>query len=168
MAKMKLPKKIKFFTHLVRVKLPDLRCRKGRPCTRSSQTKQKGEVSGVLQVFNTYCKGLKIHQVIVPDCPDHPHSDHDIELALGDADVRILDWRKNDMSISMLRVVAPNIEKLHLYSSGNEDVVEYWSSYLGLSRFPQVGFPNSMQLEQQNGVCPRYTTNKAPPIVECN
>ena len=74
----------------------------------------------------------------MPDCPEHPYLDSAITKALQGADVRILNWRKKDISIAGLRKAAPNVGSLHLYSSGNLDVLRYWTSYQGLCQFKEV------------------------------
>ena len=67
-------------------------------------------------------------EVIVPDCPIHPHSDEEIKKSLKDVKVRSVHWRKRDLSISSLRHAFQNVERLHLYSSGNNDILEYWAN----------------------------------------
>jgi hypothetical protein len=136
----KVKKRVNFFQHLRRVRFPNLSCKPGRPCSISGFRRSGHENKGVIQVLKseTYCKDLQIHELIVPDCPDHPHSHQDIENALDGTDVRILDWRKKDISITTLQKVVPNVEVLNLYSSGNQDVLDYWTSYTGLYRFSKV------------------------------
>jgi hypothetical protein len=113
-------------------------------CARSSVGRAAAGDWNILHVLRKYFHNRdvqSVHEVIIPDCPEHAHSDKDIEEALVNMDVRILDWRKKDISITTLRKVASNLDTLHLYSGGNSDVIEYWTSYQGLYRFPKVGPP---------------------------
>jgi hypothetical protein len=141
--------RLQFFDNLIIVKLPDLRCRPDLSCPRSKQIFSAEKKSGVLQLFQKFLRGKHIHEIVVPDCPDHPHTNQEIEDILADSDVRVLNWRRADISITMLRKVAPNIESLHLYSSGNQDVLDYWTSYFGLYRFEKVSSsPTVLQSKQ--------------------
>lgn len=128
-----------FFDYLVKVRLPDLRCRPGFPCAKAEEISSNKETRGVVFLFEKFLKGKIIHEIIVPDCPEHPHSDAEIKLVLQGTRVKILDWRKKDISITMLQNVAPELEILNLYSSGNQDILEYWTSYFGLYRHKKVG-----------------------------
>lgn len=92
----------------------------------------------------------KILKIVVED--DHPpsteaknfrhaHSDAAIEQALSDFDIEIWDWRKIDMSIETIAKVAPNVREMHLYYSGNNAVLQGWSSSKGLGLLkPRVSY----------------------------
>src|SRR5208282_4980410 len=81
-------------------------------------------------------------EVTVPDCPIHPHSDEAIIQCLKGLHVRHLDWRKRDLSVATLLQAAPEVEEVHLYSSGNLDVLSHWASYEGLYHLPKVFCPS--------------------------
>ncbi|OCK77506.1 hypothetical protein K432DRAFT_427966 [Lepidopterella palustris CBS 459.81] len=117
------------FPFLKYVRLPDLQCSAKRPCI---TTPYGGRIDPeALQVFN-YLRGkgvTHIDEVTVPDCMLHPHSDQEIKDSLRGIRVRSIDWRKKDLSISSLQDDFRRVEELHLYSSGNKDVLDYWAKY---------------------------------------
>lgn len=49
-----------------------------------------------------------------------------------------LNWQKFDICIDTIHELAPNLQVLYLYSSGNSAVLRYWASTQGLKRFKQV------------------------------
>jgi hypothetical protein len=85
------------------------------------------------------CKKVRhIFEVHIEDCQFTPHSEEDIESALNRFDVRLLDWRRADMSIDAALGAAPNVEALYLYSSGNPAVIDHWMGPNGVRRLKRV------------------------------
>jgi len=78
-----------------------------------------------------------IKSIKVLDCFVHPHSNLKIKACLKGFDVTCLNWRKRDLSLNLVKEVAPEIKELHLYSSGNEDVLHFWAQ-TGLSQLKSV------------------------------
>jgi hypothetical protein len=71
----------------------------------------------------------RICDLRVPDSFSHPVSDEDIERLLGKQfNVWGFDWRKLDLDIEVVRTAAEDVEKLHLYSSGNWPVLFCWAT----------------------------------------
>jgi len=89
------------------------------------------------------CKGVgHIYEVRVEDSLQNPHSEENIENALMDLNVRSLDWRRVDLSICTILACAPNVEKLHLYSSGNLAAIDHWLGNHGTSTLTKVRHTN--------------------------
>lgn len=83
----------------------------------------------------------KILEVTVKDDENEPHCDEAIEMALKDFEVERLDWQKIDLGCDVLWNAARDVREVHLYSSGNNDILRGWSSKNGLARLPKVMCP---------------------------
>ena len=120
--------------------MPNLVCSAIKSC--SSLSHGVRNVPEALTVFKVLqVKGVThIVEVIVPDCPIHPHKNKDIIESLCSFHVRILDWKKRDLSVELLRRASPEVEELHLYSSGNQGILDQWASDEGLCRLEKVYF----------------------------
>ncbi|OIW30896.1 subtilisin-like protein [Coniochaeta ligniaria NRRL 30616] len=89
-----------------------------------------------LFIFNWLrdCRDVeRVFQVRVDDCRHCPTSEEDIEAALSGLDVKHLDWRRTDLSVSSIVAAAKNVETLHLYSSGNLAALDHWFGPEGVS-----------------------------------
>lgn len=97
-----------------------------------------------LKIFNFLReRGVqRVKAVKVQDCVIHPHSSSTIKACLEKFDVYSLDWRKHDMSLIHVKDFAPNIQRLNLYSSGNEDILHYWAE-IGVPRLKKVNRKNA-------------------------
>jgi hypothetical protein len=85
------------------------------------------------------CKGVEhILEIRVDDGEFSRHSEEDIEASLTRFDVRDLDWRRVDLSIDSVMRAAPNVERLHLYSSGNLGTIDHWLGRYGIQRLSNV------------------------------
>jgi hypothetical protein len=130
---------VSFDTMLKSVRLPDLQCQGDSPCTELHHgLRNPGEAPPLFNYLRLKHKVAEIFEIIVPDCPIHPHSNDAIRTSLNGFRVRHLDWRKKDLSLETVNRAAPNLESLCLYSSGNADVLGHWASVNGLGRFKEV------------------------------
>jgi hypothetical protein len=80
----------------------------------------------------------KIFHLSVTDSLHEPHSEETIEEAVKHFDIEILDWRRIDLSIRTIRDAAPNVRRLHLYSSGNWAALDHWIGPDGVCTLPKV------------------------------
>jgi hypothetical protein len=60
-----------------------------------------------------------------------------------DHDSTALDWRRVDLSICTILACAPNVEELHLYSSGNLAAIDHWLGNHGTSTLTKVRHTNN-------------------------
>lgn len=72
-------------------------------------------------------KVKRIIRVIVDDKDDVPHSEEAIQRALKDFSVEIWDWQKYEICTETILAVAPDVEEVHLWWSGNNAVLRGWS-----------------------------------------
>jgi hypothetical protein len=143
---------IEFSSTLKAVNLPDLQCSEysgidsditgpgiapSNKCGRKYGVRSTYEAVDVFNFLRVEREVRCVKSVKVPDCIVHPHPNLKIRECLRDLDIRSLHWRKRDLSLSLVKEVAPNVAELHLYSSGNEDVLRFWSQ-TGLSELPEV------------------------------
>ena len=166
---------IQFSTYMQAIELPELECTPDKPC-HDPKARSHGEGCAVC-VFGTlkrdhqdkYGRQVEyVHKIVVPDCLDHPHTNEEIENALAGLDVRVLDWRKKDISLMLLRKVARNVERLHLYSSGSTELLSYWTSYMGLYRFRKVKSPIAIHvLIRKTNLCNGIATRSYHYPLEC-
>jgi len=80
----------------------------------------------------------RIFKITVEDMGSNPHSDEGIQDALSDFGVEIWDWRKLDICSETILKAAPMVQKLNLYSSGNNAVFRSWACKHGLARLEKV------------------------------
>ena len=80
----------------------------------------------------------QILSVDVPDCLDQPHTDEEIVKCLGDIIIETLSWKKKDLPVQTLLKAVPQVQVLHLYSSGNQAVLSHWTSPVGLCLLQKV------------------------------
>ncbi|KAG0131236.1 hypothetical protein HOY82DRAFT_560245 [Tuber indicum] len=80
----------------------------------------------------------KIIEVRVLDNEDPPHSDEIIEKSLKNFDVEVLNWFKFDLCSETILKAAPNVQEVHLYSSGNNAVLHAWSGCDGLAKLSKL------------------------------
>ncbi|KAF2729240.1 hypothetical protein EJ04DRAFT_556217 [Polyplosphaeria fusca] len=87
-----------------------------------------------LAIFDwLYGKGVRhIFRVIVTDHEDVPHSDAVIIRCLNRFGVERLDWRRFDLSSAAIFKAVPHVTQLKLYCSGNDAILNSWSSNKGL------------------------------------
>ncbi|KFA70874.1 hypothetical protein S40288_09923 [Stachybotrys chartarum IBT 40288] len=78
-----------------------------------------------------------IVKVTVIDDVEPSHSDEAIEQCLGKLDVRVWDWFKFDLCSDVIVSSANNVSQVTLYSSGNNAVLNGWSSPRGLASLPK-------------------------------
>ena len=72
------------------------------------------------------------------DNKDPSHSDQIIEESLKGFDVEVLDWFKFDLCSETILEAAPDVKEVHLYSSGNNAVLQAWSGCDGLKKLTKV------------------------------
>jgi hypothetical protein len=80
----------------------------------------------------------RIFHLSVADSLHEPHSEETIEDAIKPFDIKILDWRRIDLSIRTIRDAAPNIRRLRLYSSGNWAPLDHWIGADGVCTLQKV------------------------------
>ena len=130
--------RVAFDSSLRIVKLPELQCTRSQPCSSLEYGLRTGDSAPVPSIFNylvSDTNGRPVRRILeenVRDCSLHPHSNSSIRKCLGMMEVKLLNWRKKDLDLNVIKSAAPNVEELTLYSSGNEDVLTSWTSYKGL------------------------------------
>ena len=82
----------------------------------------------------------KILELKVNDALHDPHSEEIIEEAIKDFDIETLNWKRTDLSINTVQKAAPNVRKLHLYSSGNWVSLSHWLGPEGVIMLKKVRF----------------------------
>ncbi|KAI0400668.1 hypothetical protein F4802DRAFT_619718 [Xylaria palmicola] len=101
------------------------------------------DFEGIFDVLKE--KGVrKILRLIVDDDDACLHQDDMIQEKLKDFEIEELQWRKMDLSSSVLRHAVPHARTLRLFSSGNHSVLRDWSSADGLN---ELGMLQSVYLK---------------------
>ncbi|KAF4626456.1 hypothetical protein G7Y89_g11703 [Cudoniella acicularis] len=98
-------------------------------------TKMTSTQTDILCIFDwlCICKGVRnILEVRVQDSRYTPYSEEDIEDSLSQLEIQELDWRRTDLSIYTILACAPDVERLHLYSSGNLATIDHWTGPNGV------------------------------------
>jgi len=86
-------------------------------------------------------KGVKkIIRLVVDDDAETPHSDEVIE-ELSCFEIEEWDWRRIDLCSERIKIAAPRVRTLSLYSSGNSAVLWSWSGVDGLPGLEYVRHP---------------------------
>lgn len=80
----------------------------------------------------------EVLRIIVEDDLDNPHSDEVIVTAIKGLGVEVWDWKKYDICSETIREAAPDVQVVHLYTSGNNAVLRGWSDQDGLRRLTKV------------------------------
>lgn len=83
----------------------------------------------------------KIFKVTVHDDTPPHHTDRAIVEYLKDFGVEIWDWKRVDLSSEVIRKASPEVREISLYCSGNQAVLNGWSSTGGFTdrtKFPKV------------------------------
>lgn len=145
-----LSKHVRFETILHHVDLPNMSVQKGDNWFKGApdleeRFKAIRDLTGVgradlAKVFmwlrnNGVRKILEIHAV---DSSGTSHCDEAIELSIQGFDVEVLNWERVDISSDVFANSAPDVRELHLYASGNNEVLRGWSSKDGLPRLKKV------------------------------
>ena len=99
---------------------------------------RRDEVSKVLRWLYDIKGVRKIYQLVVPDYFVDPHTEETIENAIKPFEVETLDWRRLDLGIDSIQASAPEVRRLHLYSSGNRAALSHWYSSEGIKTLKQV------------------------------
>lgn len=89
----------------------------------------------------------KILEIVVIDSEESSHSDESIQNALEGFEVEIWDWRRSDITSSVIASSSSVVKDLTLYFSGNETILEDWCGSGGFANeilFPEVGMPMSL------------------------
>jgi len=81
----------------------------------------------------------EILRIIVEDDPEHPHDDETIERTIKGLGVEVWDWKKYDISSETIRIAAPDVREVYLYTTGNSAVLLGWSDQDGLRNLKNVG-----------------------------
>ncbi|KAK6949938.1 hypothetical protein Daesc_008261 [Daldinia eschscholtzii] len=116
------------------------------PSFEAGTPKRRTEAVSILQWLRK-CKNVKcVFKLRVQDSRHHPHSEEDIEKALEKLDVRELDWRRVDLSVTSVFEAIPGVEKLWLYSSGSMVALDHWLGENGLRKLPKVSLFESSVL----------------------
>ena len=108
--------------------------------TKSEHTKPDTDRNSVVDVFE-YLHNKGVTHIIyleVGSDPDFAQSDIAITRSIKPFTVAELNWKKTDISSDILREAAPNVRKLHLYSSGNMGVLKSWGAENGLPSLSKV------------------------------
>lgn len=112
--------------------------------SKSKHTKSTIDSDTVANIFKClyYRKAVThiIHLEVGSD-PDLAESDDAIIQSLEHIEVDELDWKKTDISSHVLLQAAPNVRRIHLYSSGNMGVLKSWAAEDGLCRLCKVCHP---------------------------
>jgi hypothetical protein len=91
------------------------------------------EVKYVLQWLRRVKGVRKILKLHILDSYYQPHAEEAIEEALDGLCVEELDWKRVDLSIRTVKMVAGDVQKLHLYSSGSWTPLCHWMSTDGIN-----------------------------------
>lgn len=109
------------------------------------------EVWEILSWLKNDKKVRGIYELSVRDSCYLSHTEHVIRLCLKGFDVEVLDWRRLDLSLSVLHehkdkatLVCPNLKTLRLYA-GSWPAIAYWTSEESLSFLN--GFPRLTQVD---------------------
>ena len=138
--------KVAFDSSLKIVKLPELHCTLENPCDPLAFGLRTGDTAPAPRIFNFLASEghgqpvRNVTEVDVRDCPIHPHTNSSIQGCLATRNVKILNWRKKDFDLNIVKKVAPAVEELTLYSSGNMDVLNSSTSDGGLKQLANVRF----------------------------
>ena len=145
-----LSKHVRFETILHHVDLPNMSVQKGDNWFKGvtdfeDRFKAIRDLTGVgradfPKVFmwlrrNGVQKILEIHAM---DSAGPSHCDEAIELSIQGFQVEVLNWERVDISSDVFFNAAPDVRELHLYASGNNEVLRGWSSKDGLTRLKKV------------------------------
>ncbi|KAI0531583.1 hypothetical protein GGR58DRAFT_229212 [Xylaria digitata] len=134
---------LRFESILQYVQIPQYPFRIRRAPSRSSTadvTEAKHEKTGTgrkdfADIFDVLKKKdvRKIHRLVVDDDDTCLHEDETIER-LSHFEIEEFQWKKLDLSSSVLRHAVPYVRTLRLFSSGNHSVLRDWSSADGLNQ----------------------------------
>jgi hypothetical protein len=80
----------------------------------------------------------KIISLSTTDSRLDPHSEEVIEKAVARFGVERLDWKRLDLPIMSIFKSAKNLQRLCLYSSGNQAVVQHWLGDQGICQLEKV------------------------------
>ncbi|KAH8684970.1 hypothetical protein BGZ61DRAFT_548742 [Ilyonectria robusta] len=83
----------------------------------------------------------KILEIVVIDSEESSHSDESIQNALEGFEVEIWDWRRSDITSSVIASSSSVVKDLTLYFSGNETILEDWCGSGGFANeilFPEL------------------------------
>lgn len=78
------------------------------------------------------------------------HTDEAICKCLEGFDIEVWDWRKIDISTEVIARSSGEIQKIYLYSSGNQAVLKGWASAGGFDdrdKFPEVSLIATLDYE---------------------
>jgi hypothetical protein len=107
----------------------------------SESSHLKHEHTEVFKILD-WLKEKKVTTIIklkVPDRLINAHDDMKMAEWVNYFNVKILDWKVLDLSISVLKKdTKQRLEELHLYSSGNRAVINHWFSAEGISSLTNV------------------------------
>jgi hypothetical protein len=107
---------------------------------------QRNPETGQIQPLFTCLKrkGVRrIETLVVDELVYRPHSDEAVGEAIEGLEIGTLDWRKTDMCSTVL-ARARKLERVYLYTSGNNAVLRSWSAPDGLLSVDSVStYPNS-------------------------
>jgi hypothetical protein len=106
--------------------------------TVQSRTSRRDEVPRVLKWLKDVKNVTRIVQLSVEDSFENPHTEETIENAIMPFDIRILKWKRLDLSIDSILCSAKNVEHLYLYSSGNRAALTQWLGDCGVRRLDKV------------------------------
>ncbi|KAK5997909.1 hypothetical protein PT974_00275 [Cladobotryum mycophilum] len=94
---------------------------------------EHSEISDVIDWLRSR-QVTEVMKLVVPDRLHSPHSDDEVMHCVNGLGVRILDWKKPDLYLPKLD--KDFLRELHLYSSGNQSVIDQWCKELG--NFPKL------------------------------
>lgn len=129
---------VKFWPVLRYVQLPDLD-HVPHDAELTGTGEPRDEIRTVLDWLYKEKQVEEILELNVRDSLMQPHSEQAIEEVISKFNVRKLNWRRMDLSINSIIDAAPNVEVLHLYSSGNWAALGHWTnSEEGLGRLKEL------------------------------
>ncbi|KAH6975043.1 hypothetical protein BKA56DRAFT_589953 [Ilyonectria sp. MPI-CAGE-AT-0026] len=91
----------------------------------------------------------KILEVVVIDSEESSHSDESIQNALEGFEVEIWDWRRSDITSSVIASSSSVVKDLTLYFSGNETILEDWCGSGGFAN--EILFPELRRITIKGG-----------------
>lgn len=109
---------------------------------------QHTEVFDILDWLRDKKKVQSIIELTVPDRLVNPHDEEGIAEYVEKFDVKHLNWKCLDLSLSVFTLaIRKKIVELHLYSSGKRAVIDHWLGSDGILTLPQASHNSSMFLK---------------------
>lgn len=124
--------KASFQSFLKYVSFPNLDIIRKQSCANEIRHLFGQEVKCVLQWLRVVKGVTRILNLRVLDSQHEPHAEETIEESVKGLRIEELNWKRMDLSIDSILEAAPNVQILHLYSSGSWTPLRHWIGSQGL------------------------------------